>query len=264
MKLLFDLGATQPNRGAKRHGAGRYGEVIFCRMVEKGLQFGAFYNSRKWLNPDIKAMAERGGIPLHDKVQRSVQQIIDDEGYTRVYSCLPGRKFGKLKGMELIGTLHGLRRLETPLDNCFWDYKNPLLKKLDFILKRAMPGFYKEKEQQKFRRRYFFSGMKTIVVSEHTKHAVLAFFPEMKDREIEVFYSPNTSAKDENEGQQTRKRDGTPYMLLVSGNRWEKNNLRAIEAFDRLLSAGLISDMRMVVTGAKDASIYRYKVRSFN
>ena len=73
-----------------------------------------------------------------------------------------------------------------------------------------------------------------------------------------MFYSPNTSSFETNvrhEGNIER------YFLLVSGNRWEKNNLRAIIAFDRLVSNGLIKDVRMKITGA-NADNFRYKVRN--
>lgn len=39
-----------------------------------------------------------------------------------------------------------------------------------------------------------------------------------------------------------RKKERNPaifrYFLAVSGNRWEKNNLRAVMAFDRLVTDG--------------------------
>lgn len=36
MKLLFDLRAAQSNISGKRHGGGRFAEVVFSRIVEKG------------------------------------------------------------------------------------------------------------------------------------------------------------------------------------------------------------------------------------
>lgn len=45
MKLLFDVSATQPNSSGKRHGGGRYGEIILFRMIERKLKFACFYDS---------------------------------------------------------------------------------------------------------------------------------------------------------------------------------------------------------------------------
>ena len=285
VRLLFDLRATQPNGSGKRHGGGRYGEVIFFRMAEKGLTFGCYYDSRLWFNPDVKAVIDEKGIVLHDVAERPLQRIVDEGGYTRVYSCLPDKAVGALRGVELYGTMHGLRGFETPWDRCFWDYDNTLREKVKFILRKVLPGPWFARERRKFRAKYIATGMNMVVVSNHTKYAVKSFFPEMKDRELKVFYSPNTSAevksegscqreesqarlsypecsRSSTEGQKLRVSKEERYFLAVSGNRWEKNNLRAIEAFDRLLSYGLIKDVRMKVTGAKSASIYKYKLRN--
>ena len=262
IKLLFDLRATQPNGSGKRHGGGRYGEVIFFRMAEKGLTFGCYYDSRLWFNPDVKAVIDEKGIVLHDVAERPLQRIVDEGGYTRVYSCLPDKAVGALRGVELYGTMHGLRGFETPWDRCFWDYDNTLREKVKFILRKVLPRPWFARERRKFRAKYIATGMNMVVVSNHTKYAVKSFFPEMKDHELKVFYSPNTSTEEKSEKLKVKSDDGERYFLAVSGNRWEKNNLRAIEAFDRLLSYGLIKDVRMKVTGAKSASIYKYKLRN--
>lgn len=52
------------------------------------------------------------------------------------------------------------------------------------------------------------------------------------------------------------------YFLAVSGNRWEKNNLRAVMAFDRLVADGrLPQDVKMIVTGIRD-NIFKYRVKN--
>ena len=48
--------------------------------------------------------------------------------------------------------------------------------------------------------------------------------------------------------------------MMVSGNRCEKNNLRAIMALDRLFTMGYLYDFKVKITGAKDASNFRYKL----
>lgn len=63
-----------------------------------------------------------------------------------------------------------------------------------------------------------------------------------------------------------RKKERNPaifrYFLAVSGNRWEKNNLRAVMAFDRLVTDGrLPQDVKMIVTGIRD-NIFKYRVKN--
>ena len=264
MKLLYDIRATQPSGLGKRHGGGRYGEVIFTRMAMKGLEFGCFYDSRMWLNPDTKALAEEKGLKMHDVSERSLQEIVDQEGYDRVYSCLLRKDVAGLERCEVYATIHGLRQFETPYDHCFWDYKYPSWERFKFLIKEICPKVWYKWEVWKFRRKVVDNGkVHFVAVSEHTRHAVKAFFPEMKDRDLEVFYSPNTSENTAKTSKPlSRSGKGEKYFLAVSGNRWEKNNLRAIKAFDRLVGSGLIEGVRMKVTGVKSPDIFRYKIKN--
>lgn len=258
MKLLFDIVATQPNITGKRHGGGRYGEVIFFRMAEKGIKFSCYYDSRLWLNPDVKKVIDEKKIPLIDIAGKKLQEIVDEGGFERVYSCLPQDETFLLQNCQVYGTLHGMRMMETPQDNCFWGYKTTLVQKVKFVIKKSLPGFFKWRQKRVFRRRYWDYGKdaKLVMVSEHSINAIKSFFPEFKERDIRVFYSPNTST-----GDPKRIDTGEKYFFCVSGNRWEKNNLRALEAFDRLLTYGLISRVRMKVAGAKREN-FKYKFRN--
>lgn len=64
-------------------------------------------------------------------------------------------------------------------------------------------------------------------------HAIVSpfFFPEMKDERYVYFIALIHHVE---------KKERNPaifrYFLAVSGNRWEKNNLRAVMAFDRLVT----------------------------
>ena len=256
MNILFDLRATQPNKSGKRHGGGRYGEVVFFRMVEMGIRFSCFYDSRKWFNPEVMTVIENSNIPLYDTAERSLQDIVHDEKIDRVYSCQPILEIMSLKDCDIYGTIHGLRVLETPWDNCFWNYKNSFGEKTRFVVKKLVPKIWRAWEKWKFRKKYVYKSAKLVVVSEHTKYAIKAFFPELSNTKLEVFYSPNTSS-----GESKRVKSEEKYFLAVSGNRWAKNNVRAIKAFDELISRGLIKGVRMKVAGASNNDI-KYKVKN--
>lgn len=257
MNLLFDLKATQPNISGKRHGGGRYAEVIFFRMVELGIKFSCFYDSSKWINPDIKRICDERKISLYDVHNNTIEEIIKHNKIDRLYSAIPGT-LAKLTCCEVIGTIHGLREFETPFDNYFYEYNNSFKVVLKFTLKKLLKKLYLHRKRKFYLDNYINSSFRFITVSEHSYYAFLSYFPELKEKKLKVFYSPNTSSFETNvrhEGNIER------YFLLVSGNRWEKNNLRAIIAFDRLVSNGLIKDVRMKITGA-NADNFRYKVRN--
>lgn len=257
MKLLFDLAATQPNISGKRHGGGRYGEIILLRMVERGEKFGVFYDSSRWLNPEIKKACERAELPVHDIFGSSVERIIKSNGYTRLYSCLPG-VLAELTCIEVYGTVHGLREFETPFDSIFYKYHSTAKECLKFTIKKLFLKYFHKRKHNEFLRRYVRSRFHLITVSEHSKYALFSFFPEIKQTNMHVFYSPNTSRPQKLKPSLKVAR----YFLAVSGNRWEKNNIRAIMAFDRLVSDGRMpEDIKMIVTGTKGEN-FKYRIKN--
>lgn len=256
MNLLFDLVATQPNTSGKRHGGGKYGEIIFKRMIERKIVFSCFYDYRKWLNPEIKELCVINDIKLYDIKEKSVSDIITENNIQRLYSALPGT-LAKLKCCDIYGTIHGLREFETPFDNIFYRYKTNYKSILKFTIKRCFKKIYFTKKYNDFLNTYINTSFRLITVSEHSKYALLSYFPKLKDKVIPVFYSPNTSRKTKIE----RISNVEKYFLLVSGNRWEKNNLRAIMAFDQLISNNLITNIRMKVTGATSRN-FKYRINN--
>lgn len=256
MKLLFDLKATQPNTSGKRHGGGKYGEIVFHRMVERGIKFSCFYDSRRWLNPQIANLCKTAQIMLFDLKDESIEEIISKNNINRIYSALPG-KLAKVDCCEVYGTIHGLRELETPFDNIFYKYKHTWKELVKFSVKKMFSSYFHTMKRKQFKEYYIDSRFHIITVSSHSKYALYSYFPELKDKDIPVFYSPNTSKEE-----RVEKNCSERYFMLVSGNRWEKNNLRAIIAFDRLLSDKLIdNNIRMKITGTKGDN-YKHKLKN--
>ena len=254
-KLLFDLVATQPNASGKRHGGGKYGEIIFFRMIEREIKFDCLYNSIIWLNPDVENAAKRHGCNMHDVASSSIETIVKEGGYEAIYSCVPSKEVLRVNCCSVICTLHGMRAFETPVDSIFWSCPSDIKSKVKWILQKFAKDFWRRKLDKEYKL-FFESDSKLITVSEHSKAAIMSYFPHVK-KTIRVFFSPNTSSsipaeKDERHGK---------YYLMVSGNRWEKNNLRAILAFDRLVSAGYMKDVKAVITGCKKG-MYENKVKN--
>ncbi len=235
--------------------------MVFFRMVERCVSFSCVYDSGLWLNPEIEAACKEHGIPLFDINEESVREIVSAHGVGRVYSALPGERFAHLpEGCELYGTLHGLRSLELPSDSYFLKYKNSFRETVKYFIGRMFPAMWKRHIREKCISNYFKSGMKLITVSEHSRLAIASWFPEFH-AEVKTFFSPNTSGGGEREPLSAEK-EASSYLLLVSGNRWEKNNLRAIMAFDRLVSCNLVdASLRMKVTGCS-AENFKYKIKN--
>ena len=262
MKLLFDLKATQPMAKNKRHGGGKYAEVIFYRMVKRGIKFSCFYDSTKWLNPQIEEMCSTFQIPLYDLNRMSLTEIVQVADITRLYSALPSTLASQLillNGCEIIGTIHGLRDFETPADKIFYSYNCSYREIARFLFKKFMPKVFLGRRRKQFKKLYIDSKVNIVTVSMHSKFSILSYFPQLKDLKIPVFYSPNTSTRES-----IRKySQNEKYFMAVSGNRWQKNNLRAVMAFDKLVSNGYFKDMRMKITGTLRTS-FKYKIQNID
>lgn len=256
MKLLFDLKAAQGNVSGKRHGGGKYTEIVFKRIVERGLPVSCFYDSSRWLNPEIEDIFKEKGIARYDVKDRSIDSVMEQYHFDRVYSALPINVYDVQKG-EVFGTIHGLREFETPVDSFFLRYRNQYWKDvIRFFLQKYIPkiGYWWDwKRDRKYLNKDNFH---FCTVSNHSACSFRSYFPEVKDREIPVFYSPSTSSKKEI----TERVFKEKYFLLVSANRWEKNNLRAIMALDKLFSMGYLEDYKVKVTGVQSSAHFRYKL----
>ncbi len=259
MNILFDLMATQPNPSGKRHGGGKYGEIVFNRLVEKTSPIFAFYDSTKWINPVIINVVEKHKVSLYDITKTNLKEIVKKEDIDLIYTPLLTDTYREFDSCRVVATLHGLRSMELPFDSMMFKYRQErtCLKLFNnFYLRirskirnivplRRTPPFLFEKH------------IELITVSNHSAFSIISFFPNAKFNINNVFYSPST-VKEIN---LTRKHD-FKYFLLVSGNRWEKNNLRALIALDKLYSEGRLDGYEVVVTGVSSPKEYYYKIKN--
>lgn len=277
-KLLFNLERTQPTATVKRHGGGIYGEIVFRRIVRRGLLVEAVYDSRRWLNPEMRELCEKHGIKLHDLAQASsfregIQQIIDANGIEVFYTPLLLRELADIHGVDIFCTIHGLRDQELPADWFSMRYPFKLKGRIKQLLFLTVTKRMRQRAERVFRAFFANPRVNYVTVSEHSRSSICLFYPDQRDKSIPVCYSPNTGAVPPSEKwaggiaglhETEGDKDGRPipYFLMVSGNRWEKNNLRAIIALDRLYSGGVIADTRTVVTGLRDPKMLRYRLRN--
>ncbi len=258
VSLLYDLTATQPSFGSIRHGGGKYGEVVLKRIVERRFHVSCFFDGKRLLNPDIKNFLEENNVKLYNIDCQSLDEVINVSKSNVLYSALPSSPMIERKDIKVIGTVHGLRRLETPADRYFFKYRNLNWKDwLFFLSNRFASGLVRKLLCSYYIKAWQNPGFQMVTVSHHTSNAIKVFFPEFKDKKIPVFYSPSTT-----EYEICERKYHDKYFMMVSGNRLEKNNLRAIMALDRLFSNGFLDGFNVKVTGSKDSSNFRYKMQN--
>lgn len=267
MNLLFNLVAVQPIHSAKFHGGGSYGEVIFWALVKRGAKFSCAYDSRKYLSPDILAACEKCGIPLFDIAEKTPQQIIDENAidafYTPLYS-LEGK--WQIQVKRFVFTWHGVRALEMQYSWQGVGFAKKFAQKMEALVRyrESWKRLYYAPKYRDLAARIADGRAECITVSEHSRASIKSFFPELLDKEIPVFYSPMLDYEPEGFLPPTAKTK--KYFLLTSGARWEKNNLRAVKAFDELVtmmhSTNHEFDMKLVITGATNVKAYRKHIRN--
>lgn len=258
-RILFDLTACQPSETSKRHGGGRYGEVVISRILDLRMPVCCYYDSGRWINPSIIKRLQESGTQLYDLQQCTLEEIIHLSNPSLLYTPVINKMRGDNQiDCRILFTWHGLRDEEMPLDSFFWKYKNTSWReRLLFLLKKWLPSIGYKKKRIENLRIINSVNKQFVMVSQHSHYSLLSYYPEASKLNIPVFYSPNTSVE-----LSLKRQYADKYFLIVSGNRWFKNGLRAIIALDRLISAGLIEDYYVKVTGAKDASIFRYKLKN--
>ena len=257
-KVLFDLSSVQPVGNTKRHGGGKYGEIVFRRIVSRRLPVACVYNGSKWLNPEIMYLIKENHIELYDMSKMPLQEIVDNYPFSIIVSPLPNGLPSLKNNVKVIGTVHGLRRLETPADSYCFRYKNTTPRDMSiYAMKTLCPNLFRTRLCRHYLKEWMRPNFQIVTVSNHTANAIKYFLPELKTKSIPVFYSPSTSV-----GEVTQRKYDEKYFMMVSGNRCDKNNLRAIMALDDLFDSGYLQEYEVKITGAKDGSNYRYSIRN--
>lgn len=257
-KLLFDLSVTQPAFTSKRHGGGIYGEIVLKKIIELNYNVIVAYNSSLWLNPDIKALCESHDVKMADISKIGILDAIDEIKPDIFYSPQPLGDFYKSKNCDMVVTIHDLREIELQLDSkMFWRYTQGLKMQLKLWFQFFFPSYLKKRKHNRIANYVRNPEIRFVTVSNHTLSSLRLFYPELSEVDIPVYYSPSTM----DEVALSRKRPAD-YFLLVSGDRWEKNNLRAIIALDELRSAGFLVDKKVVVTGVDSVKRFRHRIKN--
>ncbi len=276
MKLLYDLTATQPSPESKFHGGGAYGEVLFFKLLEYLNEFTliCYYDSKKYINPDILNKISELSIKLYDINYFSVSKVIEIENIDRLYSAMLNLNQNiPLGSIEVYTTVHGLRTLEMPFDPVMLKYASSLKEKIKYrLFMGPAKNYYLKKLKVINGRLVTDPRINVITISNHSLASIKSFYPETAQKEISAFASPtfdqldNYKAVTENKKlsqDALHKKNITEkkYFLVTSAARWAKNALRAVTAFDQLCETAIANDFKLVVTGVTNKGIFTKKLK---
>jgi glycosyltransferase involved in cell wall biosynthesis len=247
MKILFDLSATQPSTEAKFHGGSEYNKFIFIEAINKGYKFDVCYNINIPLHEEIEIIIEKRGLKtIAFSTKHELKKIIVGENYDRFFSGLPYLfEDFDFQHTKFYMSILGLRELEMFSFIEQIPYRNSAFSKFKALVTEV---FFKKIIYKSYNKRInTLLGIKNkhvFTISQHSLYSLINFFPQINKDEITFCYAPLNFDKPE-----LTNLVREPYFLLVSGNRWIKNNLRAIKALDQLYSSGQLSGTKVVVLG---------------
>jgi glycosyltransferase involved in cell wall biosynthesis len=274
--ILFDLVASQPNGDGDFHGGGKYTKKIFLELVQRKQQqqqqqqqqnwsLIGVYDSSKYLDIDIKKKAEDNNIVLVDIKNSSLSKIVEELSVQRFFSALPlgiiVNGFNELleSNTEVYVTIHGLRSLETSVPIDALTYLPSIKGKIKLIIKKLFEKNFFSRDFLRFKD--LLKKTKVVAVSNHTKYSIISFFPEVDN--VKVFYSPDvTEFEDFDLG--VPDFNMSNYFLMVSGNRWLKNNIRSAKALDEIFSERKDIKQNVIITGVSNAEIYLKHIKNKN
>lgn len=252
--ILFDLLATQQGlHGAKFTGGGEYIKTVFKKLCEitsedNNTRIITFYNPTLFIDEWIKTLIKKYNIENYDVL--SYDDVIklpflkDVNTFFEGLLYLPA-KYKLPNNIRTIGVFHGFRMLELPTDKTAYLYESGVKRKIINWTKYIFEQRYYERQLKK--QRLTINRCDIIVgVSKHSGYAAQMFFPDYDPSKIKVFYSPlkYTPVVKDIDSITTK-----PIILMLGGNRWEKNTYRGIKAVDELFSSGQLNGYSVKVVG---------------
>ncbi|MGE3549688.1 MAG: glycosyltransferase [Geobacter sp.] len=266
MKILYDLSSVQPSPVCKFHGGGKYGESVFLELIKYSsiVEIEAFYSQDLPLPIEVERVCKKQGIILYDISSVKLEEILDRSKCDIVFLPLPytlSKNIMVQSSCQWVGVFHGLRALELYTDsNMIW-YHNSKLKGLMRYLLNLLneKGRFAEIKRQ-YSEIIGNPRFHCITASNHSKFSIRSFFPNLSDCDVKVFYPPGNSSGEEFRSCQGL--DSEEYFLMLSANRWEKNVVRAVWAFDEVLSENKNLHKKIVITGITNNTGWQKKVKN--
>ena len=220
---------------------GYYAIEIFNSIISSG-KIDCFYNPSLHLNKDVLELCNKYKAKLHKvKTNAELSNLMQNDNIEALFSAIPYGYYNiNTHNKKFLMTIHGLRDLECISDKYERYCRNGFLSKIKIFIKKIMPGKIKNIRKKRVKNLIVDKNIKVITGSLHSKYSIINHFPQLCDESIDVCPPPTPFNKAEY-NLKSDDENNKDYFLLISANRWIKNNYRAIKALDSLFSDGLIN-----------------------
>lgn len=256
-KVLFDLVSSQPIV-SKFHGAGNYGLSVFKEFLTQfGLDSVAVtYRSDRYLTENILTMILENKLVSHDLVSENLDEVCTI--YDTYFTPLPIKSNLPLSASIRIKTVcHDVRSLTTSWDLHYFRFIRNWKELCFYLDSLLLDGSLSQRLSKK--NLLLYMNRKNVdfcVVSYYTLYSLKTQLLDFSNREIPVFYSPSILHQYQSPVIDI-KIPMRPYFMMDSGWRWMKNNLRAAQALDSLITEnGDLFEYDVLITGVYNPKQY--------
>lgn len=259
-KILFNMSVCQPIGKSKFHGGGKYGYIVFRKLLELAPdKVAVYYDDRSFIEKDILKLINKNNINQYFAKEINIYEAARNESnivYTPLFN-FNGKSFPP-SDVTLIETQHGIRQLEMPGDSSEWRYITSFFGLFRFLKHKIIR--IKSSQIARLSEIVKAQNIHFVTVSEHSKYALASFLPNLSYKSVKVFYSPSTI--DDSIDTSSFVNCYGKYYLLLGVNRWIKNNIRAIQALDSLFTERPDLKGVVVATGIKSWKEINFKVKN--
>lgn len=258
-RVIFDLLCSQPIGDVKYHGGGEYTKTVFSYFTKHygtNTHIEACFNQHVFIDDWLMEIINDYHVKVvHvnnvDEINTYLQSL-DASDSIRFFAGMvyAYKNVSFPPNVFSIGTCHGLRAIEKPIDRYqkyYYRYSDhKLVDNLKELVKRHMPHY----SMKRYKYIYGSSIEKFKVVvtdSNHSAYSIKVNFPDIafKKRIIPLYPMTQLLKVDEN----NNKLEQEKYIMIISANRWVKNSYRAVQSIDLLYSAKLIDGLSTKVYG---------------
>ena len=265
--LLFDLSAAQsPKHGSKYGGMILYSTAIFIKLVRKlrsNIDLKVIYIPENYMIPLLYDICREHHIEMIEATETTLIDVVNKIKPDLFFTPNPTKRtIIQNHNIKMLTVCHDIRTTEIYFDPLYWRFISEWKDWVFLFDSIVFKGYFQKKNMMNISKRYIgHDNIFFIAVSQHTKHHVIVHFPQYRNKEIKVFFSPMLELLSENMEEASfselpRDLRKGKYFFMDSGWRWSKNDLRAAIALDSIFSDYPNLDYKVVITGVKNKNAY--------
>lgn len=278
--IIFDLTEAQPYKKVKFHGGGNYAKEFFVKLAEsvKNIPIVViFYKDIPFQDWVSKYFDKENIKTLPISNLQEYQSVMDRYDTKDNQFIFPLEAIAyklstlgiKIKNANVMITIHGLRTIELPNDKYEYLYEYPNILRVGLrYIKSKLPYNILVRKTKKFYGKilqYLKPGDQILTDSEYSKTSILVNFPSLvKADQLRIVYPPIRVIKNPKGSEKINElvKRNPKYMLFISGNRYEKNLIRLLEAISHFdLFKNHMQSIKLVVTGVNSGFEKLIKLR---